>query len=355
MRTIALITAFAALSATSLTAQVTTEPVGFNSVTCLPGSDTRCSVPLSPEIPFPAGVVSSVSTPVAGQLTIVPTATAPGWTTNQFASLYYVKMTSGAKAGMFYQILSNTATDVTVDLAGDAAAVVAADGFKICKFWTLATLFPPATQTTIVPSASNSGLARRTEVRFPDLTGTGINLATTRTFFLVGTEWREATASNANADNVILTPDSFFIVRHGSSSIVSATTYTVTGNVDLAPNTTGLNTLQAGKQDNPVTHGRPIPVSLANLDLISSGAFAGSNGQGGLARRDELLVYSNAVAGINKAASATYYYDSSSGNWKASGSNVISDSVEIGPAEGFVIRKYQTSGGSAVVSWQQTF
>lgn len=348
MKKLALITALAATSVVSSFGQVTTEAVGFNSVTCLAGSDTRCSVPLSPETAF-VGVVGSATG--VGPAVLTPLSN-PAWVANQFASYYYVKMTSGARAGWYYQITSNTNADVTIDLAGDSLAIAANDSFRICRFWTLATLFPPATQTTIVASTSTLVSGRRTEVLFPDSTSLGTNLGASSIFFIHGGIWKKSGQGNTDFGTQIITPDSFFIVRHGHSSIVASTVYTVVGGVDLSANATPLATQAGAGQDNPVTTGRPVPVSLVDLDLISSGAFVASTSQLVSGRKDELHVYDNAVAALNKSASAIYYYHN--GNWKRSGTNAISDTVMLAPSEGFLIRKASNGVGGSV-TWSQTF
>jgi uncharacterized protein (TIGR02597 family) len=240
-----------------------------------------------------------------------------------------------------------------VDLAGDAASVAATDGFKICKFWTLATLFPPATQTTAVVSTSNLPNGRRTEIHIPNSASPGINLAPNQIFFLTSTGWKKSVSGFPDASSFIFAPDSFFIVRHAHAAITVATTFTVTGGVDLTPNTTPLATLTSGKQDNPVTTGRPVPVTLTELDLISTSAFVASTSTLPNGRRDEIYVYNNSVPGLNKSPSAIYFY--LNGHWKKSVSGFPdADNDTIAPSEGFIIRKYQTATGSSV-SWTQSF
>lgn len=320
-----------------------TDPVGFNTVTCLPQSDTYCGVPFAQAASF-QGVLAANPTVNGGQATLTPSGTTT-WTANGFQTLYFVRMLSGTKAGMYYQITANTTGAVTVDLAGDNFTGVAlGDSFRIHQFWTLGTLFPPATQTTVVASTSTLANGRRTEVLIPDLAGAGTNLAPASKFYIFGGEWKKAVSGNPSATNEILWPDAYFIVRHGHSSIVASTTFTPIGSVEMNAITTPLATRTAGLQDNFVTTGRPIPIQLMDLDLISSGAFVPSTGTLANQRRDTLLVFDNAVAQLNKAPSAVYYYHN--GNWKkAVSGNPVSDTDQILPSHGLIIRKYQTVDG----------
>lgn len=327
-----------------------TPPVGFNVVECLPQSDTYCGVPFVRPAVF-QGVVQSVSAG-SGQLTITPER-APDWTAGAYPTLYFVRLTSGVKAGMYYQVAANTTGDVTVDLAGDAAAgVQPGDTFRIHPFWTLATLFPPATQSTVVPSVGTTGSNRRTLVLLPDTQSGGTNLAPSATFFLYDGVWRRTTTGFPVSDNEILWPDTYFIVRHNSVSITASTFFTPSGTVELNPVTNALATRSAGPQDNFVFTGRPVPVKLQDLDLISSGAFEASIGTTGGNRRDLLLVYDNALAQVNKSPSATYFYFD--GNWRSTSSGFpLANDVEVKPSHGIIIRKYQTLDGATKL-WTNT-
>lgn len=335
--------------ATFATAQtVTTDPVGFNTVTCLAGSDTRISVPLCKAVAL-RGVTSALPSQ-AGSSATIPIAGVT-LTADQYASTYFVRFSSGSKDGMYYQILGNDATSVTVDSAGDdLTAVPASTSLAICEFWTLATLFPPATQTTIVPSLGNLGFQLRTMVLLPDQSTQDINLAPSSGFYLVGSEWRQLTTGFPNANAQILWPDSFFIVRHNHASITQNTDFTVTGTVELGELATMFQMHTTRKVDNAVSHGRPVPVKLRDLGLISSGAFTPSLGNLGFQLRDLLLVFDNSIAGINKAASAAYYYSQADSHWHQQTTDFpIADDVELKASEGFIIRKHTGGGGS--VTW----
>lgn len=338
----------------ALLAQTTTPPVGFNTVTCLPNSDTYCSVPFAQTWDF-QGLISGTPSVVGEQATITPQGTI-AWTTDQFAGLYFVRILTGAKAGMYFQILNNATGTLTIDLAGgNLTGVANGDGFAVSKFWTLGTLFPPATQTTIVASTSTLITGRRTEILFPDLFSNGTNLAPTRRFFLHSGVWKEASTGFPTSDNVILSPDSYFIVRHNHTSISAATTFTATGIVELNPISLPLGTQPTTKQDNATTTGRPIPVKLKDLDLISSGAFVGSAGTLVSQRRDELMVYDNNVATINRAPSSVYFYVTSTSQWRSTATGFpLADEVEISPSSGILVRKFQSGTGNSTV-WTQSY
>lgn len=336
-------------------AQVTTAPVGFNTVTCLPNSDTYCSVPFAQNWEFQG--VLSINPSVAGDAATLTPQASVSWTENQYANLYFVRMLTGAKAGMYYQISTNATGTLTIDLAGsDLVGVASGDAFAISKFWTLGTLFPPATQTTIVASTSTAGPGRRTEILIPDIFSNGVNLAPSRKFFINGGAWKESTGGFPVSDNFILSPDTYFIVRHNHASITAPTTFTAVGMVELNPVAVPLATLPGtSKQDNAVTFGRPVPVKLKDLKLISSGAFLGSSGTAGPGRRDELLVYDNSVPVVNRAPSATYFYNATTSNWRQSTTGFpVADDVELPPSAGILIRKYQTATGSTA-TWTHSF
>lgn len=340
------------LGAQSLFSQsAETNPVGFNTVECLPGSDTICGVPFARPAVF-QGVVDSTQVGT-GTLTITPEGT-PGWTENDFQTLYMVRIISGTKAGMYYQVSANAAGDVTVDLAGDTATGInPGDSFRIHPFWTLSTLFPPATQSTIIASTGTLPNQRRTELITPDLQGAGTNLAPLFKYYIFNGAWRKAVSGNPNADNDILYPDSYFIIRHASSLITASTSYVPVGMVELNSVTIPLATHATISQDNFVLSGRPIPVKLKDLDLLSSAAFMASTSTLPNGRRDTLLVFDNAVAQLNKAPSATYYY--LSGSWrKAVSGNPVADDDEILPSHGMIIRKYQTGTG-ATQFWTHSY
>ncbi len=347
MKAIAAVTFTALLTASQLRAQttVTTEPVGFNTVTCLPNSDTIVAVPFATATEF-QGALSAVPTIAGGTATLYPTGTV-NWTVDAYKTLYYVRFISGAKSGMYYQITANAAGTVTVDLAGDTlTGITGNESFKICKFWTLGTLFPPATQTTFVPSDGTLGFQRKSELMIVDSQGQGINLAIGTKYYVVGTNWLKVGDGTNPANDTILWPDSQFTVRHQAASITAATTFTSVGTAETTDFATPLSTLPAGPQDNYVTHGRPVPVKLSELDLSAS-SFLDSDGTLGFQRRDQILLYDNTSASINRAPVFIYYRVA--GTWYRVGDSNPHNDDTIPPGVGFVIRKYQSGTGATTV------
>ncbi len=325
-----------------------TPPVGFNVVECLPQSDTVCAVPFARPAVFQGVVLSSAAG--TGQITLTPEGES-NWTANAFQGLHFVRILSGAKAGMYYQVAANAAGTVTLDLAGDSATGFDAGvTFRIHPFWTLSSLFPPASQTTLVTSTGTLANQRRSLLLLPNVNGVGTNLAPSETYYVLSTGWRKTTGEVSN--EVILFPDSYFIIRHNHATITASTFYTPTGGVELNPVTAPLATRSGGQQDNFVSSGRPVPVKIKDLELISSGAFMASTSTLNNGRRDQVLVFDNATAGINKAPVKTYYYFS--GTWRRIGGTADDGDDLIQPSHGLIIRKHQDPA-NATYFWTNTF
>jgi uncharacterized protein (TIGR02597 family) len=101
--------------------------------------------------------------------------------------------------------------------------------------------------------------------------------------------------------------------------------------------------------DNYVSAGRPLDITLDNLGLVNTGnlgasAFTPSAGTTGGARRDQLLVFNNTSLAFNKSASAIYYYlsNNSTQGWRSTSNSTADAGGTIIPAgAALVIRKYQ--------------
>lgn len=338
--------------------QATTKPVGYVTIECKSNSDTIVGVPLRKSADYAGTLGASPDTATVPGSAILTLSGAPGLTTNAFANTHYVKFTNtqptaAAGDGQWFVITSNTSSSLTVDLNGGSISAASGAGLEILKFWTLAELFNPALSTTsagttgnaIVASTSTTLLGRRTSLLIPNYAGVGTNLSASNTFFIHNALWKEQGQGDTDRGSFQLWPDSYFIIRH-PSAVTASTNYTVSGEVESDQIDVGLATRSGGAQDNMIALPRPVNTTLNALGLGGTAAFMSSTSTTLLGRRDQLLVFDNAATGINKSASATYFYHN--GIWKIQGGGDTDRGADVIPAgAGFIVRKYQSAGGTA--------
>ena len=354
--TYALILAAAASGYAMAATTAYTNPVGYVSQPCAANSDTIVGVPLR-SAPVAAGALSVdpdiATTPGSAILTIAGT---PGFTPSAFAAVDYVKFNSGAGAGQWFTVTANDATTITVNLNGGTIAAAAADTLEVIPFWTLASLIDPSTATTdpltttnaIVASTSTLAAGRRTQILIPDFVSAGTNLSPAVTYYIHGGIWKKNGDNNVSHNADQLWPDTYFIIRN-PVAVTSGTTYTVSGSVEPYAINVPLLTQAAIAQDNFNALPRPIDTTLNALGLGGTSAFMASTSTLAAGRRDQLLVFPNATAALNKSPSATYYYNA--GTWKLHGGGSTDYGTATIPAgAGFIIRKYQ-SGTGATATW----
>lgn len=337
-----------------------TTPVGYVTITCPANSDTIVGVPLK-QPTVAAGALSGAPTVNADSATL--SITGADFTANQFAGTHYVKFTgTGNSAGKYYAVTGNTTNTITVDLNGDTLNAAQNDTLSVTKFWTLGELFDPTKSTTdpattgnaIVASNGTSTLARKTQILLPNNAGSGINLVASQIFYVNSQDqtWRKS-SDNTGADfsSQQLWPDTYVIIRH--PNIAASTSYVVCGEVEMGNFQIPINTLSTGSQDNYIALPRPVDIKLDDLNLGGTAAFVDSASTSTLQRRDQLFVYNNGFASINKTPSAIYYRHN--GAWRLSSSdgsaNFGANTIPAGA--GIVIRKYQTANG-ATVFWNNS-
>lgn len=353
-------------------AQIYSPIVGFNTITALGNSDTRFSVPLH-RSPVYQGLVQSVSG------NVITVQGLPGWTLNQFvyssgsqSNTYYLSVGSGNKEGMFYTVTTNSADSGTtntstlaVDTAGDTidggAGIMNGDSISIIPFWSFGTLFPGG--QGITPAATVSGSGNLTQILVISQSSPGTNLSASSTYYYYpgnGTTqlpgWRRVGGGFANLkDDDVILPDSPVVIRQ--SGVGTAAIVTATGNVPQSDRRYIVGTLQNNTaQDNWVSIDLPVPLTLAQSNLAQSGAFTHASsvsGSGG----DQLLVFNDAASGLNKSASATYYYYPGNGTtqlpgWRKIGggfANLFDSTVVFQPGSGYIIRKQATATASTSI------
>lgn len=345
------LTVFFLIAALPAAAQsITSDPIGFNKVTCLSNSDTIVGIPLHVEGSHTTKLAADPTTNPDGSVTLTVTAT---FTADAFPR-HFVKFVGASKDGCWYDITANDTRSITINLNGDnLAGVVAGGTLVVAEHWSLGTLFNPALSTTdptttgnaIVASTGYQAFQRRTEVLLPDLVGTGVNLAPTGKYYIASGHWRRSgDPTYADMDGLMLNPDNYFIIRH-PGSVTANTTFRSLGEVNTRNWTIALATLTDGQQDTFIALPRPVPLTLGELNLWQSGAFMVSTGVQAFQRRDVLLVFDNAAAAQNKAPIATYYHNGS--NWLKVNDGTTAHDEDIIPAGiGFIVRKYRTATGA---------
>lgn len=373
MKTLRLsLTALLGCGALSFLPAASTPPLGFVTITCPANSDTIVGLPMRQNADF-VGTISGAPeilttiidpgppeiTEPSGEARVTVSGT-PAFTVDQYAGSYYIKFKDSDPAaagdGQWFAITENTADTITVDLNGGDIDAVSGAAFEVLKFWTLDELFPPGDSTTdpattgnaIVASTGQLSFQRRTEILLPDLTTEGINLAPSQIFYVHSGIWKKQGGGTDNFGSTQLWPDVYLIIRH-PVAVTSATSYTITGEVEMGSLDIPLTTSSTGPQDNFIALPRPVDVTLDQLNLGNTPAFVSSVGQLSFQRRDELYVFDNTAQLNNKSPSAIYYYHDL--KWKKQGGGIADFGSDVIPAgAGFFIRKYQSDGST--VFWE---
>lgn len=328
-----------------------TTPVGYSTVACPSNSDTVCSVPLTRSIAFSGATAIPVDN--ADGTHSMTLSGDPGLDQSA-AHTYYVKFKNGSHDGEIYEIKNKTlgATIVVDDRNSNLGNIANGTSIEVATFWTLQTLFPDG-NTTINPSTGTFSTQRKTTVLIPTVVVGATNVAPQETFFYNNptSNWRSTASGMPVSDDVILWPDSYFIIRHDSTS--GPTNYMVAGSVDEGNFTMPLFTAVGTATDNFVAIPRPVDVRLDELGLGdssgASSAFVASTGTFSTQRGDTLLVFDNTFSAKNKAPSLTYFYLATDKTWRSTASGLpVSNDVLLKSTEGFIIRKKARADGSTV-------
>jgi uncharacterized protein (TIGR02597 family) len=349
LRTTFAAVATTALAASALQAQTisTTDPVGFMTVATPTNNDTIIGAPLT-KPPIFQGAVSSRSNFV---ITVSPS---PGFS-NLAATPHYVQPVTGAQAGYIFDVATNDSNSITLVNNGiTPTGLDPSNSFKVIPYWTIGDIFPAA-DVNVSFTASPNSISRRTQILFPNVTGTGINRAASATYFFLsdtnGAYWRLVGGGITNFNGAPILPDSYFTVRNPTNSAANLQV-TIAGNVNTGAMAVELFSTNGTVNDNYVSLGRPTDITLDDLGLLSSGAFTPSPNT--ITRQDQLLILSNSAPGINKGASVTYFYVTNSNptnqGWRAvgAGSTNVGTNIIQG-AIGYTIRKASNNATGTTV------
>lgn len=292
----------------------------------------------------PATAVTLVGTVSAN---VINVSDSPNWVANQFvyaagsqSNTYYVRFVSGAAEGRIYPIAANGVNTLTLDLGGDSlAAVQPNDIISVEPNWTLGTTFPNGDGIFASPTPGN----RFTEILLPS-TNSGVNLSASAVCFFNAGIWKELGLGSTSENDLVLPLNSQFIVRH---NVATNSTMVCAGIVTTSKLALPLSTSASTPQDNCVGLVRPLPVSLNDSGLISSGAFTASPLPG--TRTDELLYFDNSIASRNKSATAIYYYWNNGWRQVGAGTNDFGTATVFGAGTTAIIRKGTNNNTS--VTW----
>jgi uncharacterized protein (TIGR02597 family) len=340
-----------------LAQSVSTDPVGAVNITLYGGSDTHISLPFHRTV-----AVETQAEGISGN--VITVSSSANITANEFvyvsgsqSNTYYLQFMTGSREGMYYTIVSNTATNITVNNNGDTGLdgnVSVGDTFRIIPYWTLNTLFPSGQS---LYTGSNFNTNTQSLVLVLPGNVAGINLSAEATYLYYtgsnfgGPGWRATGNVTQLLPDIALPPDSFLIVRHPPS--VANTELTLVGNVPMSQQAVILNALQASTpQDNPVSLPVPVSVTFGNSGLASV-----INGSNSFNPSDYVLMFDPTVVAQNKSATAEYFYyndptDSFGGaGWRKLGDplHVRNNDVLSSPGQGFIVRLGSRSSPTTLI------
>ena len=297
LRTFAKVSALAGcIFANLLRAQttVTTDPVGFTSVTIPAGAVRAVSLPLNNFADCTAAVSGVTPTTIS--------TTNAGWTTNAFGPFsskpHVIRFLSGAYQGRQFAIASNTSDTLTLTTDGVDLTAPSALGnqYSIFPVSTLQSLFgatAPSLKRSVDSTQADNILVR-------DSSGWV-------TYYNDGTQWLHeggATIDNATA---LLPEAGFLFVRRGNT----AYDFSATGAVPLTKLVTEL------PADKTLFFANRFPVSTTLMDLglaQSAGWNAGSNA----GSADNVLIRGS-------FGWLTYYFDGT--NWRRAGPGSVDNAT----------------------------
>lgn len=298
-----------------------TSPVfGVYKVDCPADSDTYIGIPTTRTPEF-SGVVEGIQT---ANFKIVAKGE-PQWAANKFVysagsqpNHYYLKFTSGELEGAWFDIKSNDAYSLEIEIgSAELAKVAAGDSFQIIPHWTMSTLFPDGggflKATKIAATAGASILYKNTAFENGVVYPTGANNAALSSFYYRerGTNigWRNG--NNKDASDEVVEPNAFFQVSQPDAE--SSVSYS--GTIPMCATSfvlfTSENDGEVVNQDVYLAVPSAVDFQLSELTscLVDSGAFVPSTGIA-TSPVDSIYVFANENLGKNLAPDDTCFYRS---------------------------------------------
>jgi uncharacterized protein (TIGR02597 family) len=323
---------------------ISSTPVGYVTHPVAANADVKLGVVLEQATSL-SGSVSSVSTgtidagSAVGDLTTIA---------------HYIKFTSGALAGQWFEVTGSTGSSITVTEDLESASLATSDNFQVIPFWTLDTLLPNgggvATSTSLFGASPFQGLF----ITY-DPNATGINPAGAAAHaYHDGSEMGTPGWYNVNtfalSGSTLINPDNHSTIRNMSLSPISIV---VTGTVPSADMSLNIVSRSAGEQDNLVYNPFPAGITLANSNLYESGAVSPTPSLFAPSGGDFVFVYAQDTTVFDPSAADAYVYDASfdmgAPGWYNVNTFQLANDVVIGAGQAITIRKAQ--GSDSNISW----
>ena len=328
--------------------------MGGVSYECYPNSDTIIGIPLN-RIPVDGGVIDSVN---LGNKSIIPLGTT-SWKDGGFVydavfnpEHYYVRFTSGALEGAWFDICANTSFSISLNIGqNDLSLLSKGDRFEIIPHWTLNKLFPnggnlkknniPAKGTKCSIIAKYTYYDEYGNLKIPE----GVNNTYQKFFYYrdfngdVG--WRERRSSDIDWGDQIIEPNAFIVLRQPEES--ESFILKIAGQVSRCSSSVEVISLSESNQENYMALPSCADTKLTELTEAFVGSGLMESSIGAVRPADALLVYDNSNYTPNRAPSGTYFHYS--GNLSEEGwYRVGTGSPSLRKADNAVIRT-----GSALV------
>lgn len=307
--------------------------MGGISYECHPNSDTIIGITLN-RIPVAGGIVDSVNLENKSIILLGTTS----WKDGSFVydavlnpEHYYVKFTSGALEGAWFDIRANTNFSISLNIGrNDLSLLSKGDKFEIIPHWSLNKLFPNGgnlKKNNIPTKGTNcSIIAKYTyydecgNLKIPE----GVNNAYQKFFYYrdfngdVG--WRERRSSNLDWGDQIIEPNAFIVLRQPEET--EAFILKIVGQVSRCSSSVEVVSLSESNQENYMAFPSCADTKLAELTeaFVRSGLMESSIGA--VRPADALLVYDNSNYTPNRSPSGTYFYyagDLSEEGWYKAG------------------------------------
>lgn len=355
----------AALSAASLMAAsgsaLAEGSVAITSLTVPASTDTRVSVPVTQEA---VGTFQLAANGSGNTVSLTGAAFAPGteFPANSAGNpLFYARFTSGALAGRWFNIVSNGAGTIDLNVedtaeAANVSAALAGDSLEIYPHWTVSALFP-ADFLGLAFTVSTSPSARSFEVLLPrDSDGVGTDVPAGTGLFYFGTPFNTwLNFGFTPAPDTVVAPQATLILRNNNpvstglpddpGTLIDESSGDLTfiglgsrGGFEVIENIPVLST----KNDTTLGLNNITAVTLdeSGLDAVIGNLVSPTS-------RDELLVSSPPVAGAGPDVPFLQQFVRFNGNWFTSNLQPAGD-FEIAPGSVVVVRKLAGTPGSSV-------